>query len=863
MMVEDFDAVGVIPTDWTATVNTPAFPDPPSGVQEGWQVLNAAGVTASYGANTIYWNPLPPDNGGAFAVANDDQCNCDASNDVLTTPMFDMSQYDSLWFFFDLFNTEQWGSTGSFDYTIDGGNNWLTIALPADPADWQGLYLPLDGPFGDVQFSFVHSDGSTNGNDIWAGGLAVDSILFVGFNTPCDDIINIASCGAPQTVSLSGTGVNDWNFTSSCGWDVPGAEQLYSFTPTVTGIHTLDVTSTTAVSWLDYMYKPANLGCDTLNWICIDDVQNPGSFGMNLTAGIQYLILVDNEFVDLETQTFSITCPCTYVSQGNTPESETCGADLNGGCNTDPGPAVYEQIACGGSISGTLWADGGTRDTDWFELVVTENTDVVVDFSGGMPINVFLIDNCTDLTTLALETSAACASANLTWAVTPGTYLLAVVPTVFESYPCGSGSANLYDLTVTYCEPVVNTDPCLTSIDVWGDLNIAGGAPCNDGNGCTPTDPNFTAFGVYGSETYLLNDVQAGFDYVFSICTGVGAGNWIPEIAIVAPDGTTVDAWNGEPATGSSLTFIDQCTLGWTASQSGTYSIIINELGTAAGDAPNQIDCNTSYAVDNGNPTVSCGQNPATCPPVEPCLTSADTWADLNTAGGAPCFNGTVCEATDPDFTTNGIGVYGSETYLLDNVEAGFDYVFDMCTGVGVGSWIPEIAIVAPDGTTVDAWNGEAATGSSLTFLDQCSIGWTASQSGTYSIIINELGTAAGDAPNQVDCNTSYAVNNGNPTVECGPNPALCLTVGVGFEADRNFKLYPNPSNGTFTIEISGLTANAHLNVTDMMGRVVYQESVNIIGSFKKDFSLNVAKGTYMLQVVSESVNAVHKIEVN
>ena len=161
-----------------------------------------------------------------------------------------------------------------------------------------------------------------------------------------------------------------------------------------------------------------------------------------------------------------------------------------------------------------------------------------------------------------------------------------------------------------------------------------------------------------------------------------------------------------------------------------------------------------------------------------PCLASADTWSDLNNSGGAPCYDTatTSCVATDAGFTA--FGVYGSETYLLEGVEAGFDYVFDMCAGVGAGAWIPEIVILAPDGSTIDASNN-ASSSASVTHADQCSLAWTATQSGEYSIVINELGTAAGDAPNQSDCATSYAVDNGNPTVTCGiSNPAICGEAG-------------------------------------------------------------------------------------
>ncbi len=160
------------------------------------------------------------------------------------------------------------------------------------------------------------------------------------------------------------------------------------------------------------------------------------------------------------------------------------------------------------------------------------------------------------------------------------------------------------------------------------------------------------------------------------------------------------------------------------------------------------------------------------------CDTTASTYVDLNNAGGAPCFDGTTCVPTDPGFTTIGIGVYGSESYILDNVQAGFDYVFDMCSGVGAGSWIPEITIIAADGTTIDATNVASST-SGATHGIQCTLSWTASQSGTYTIMINEMGTSVGDAPNQVDCITTLEVDNGNPTVTCGLNPATCLSCSI------------------------------------------------------------------------------------
>jgi len=446
LLVEDFEQA-TIPTDWTQEVQTPAT----GTASDGW----AFGETSYTSAN---WDVPASIDASQFAISNDDPVDQDRSYDLLKTPILNLTHFDSAIFLYDVFYDGAWGSVAYFMLSYDAGVTWLNLPLN-DSAVWaeDGALFPStitvggnDYTFNDqMMFGFAHADGGG-----WGSGFAVDNVIIAGYNNPCDDVITIAGCDAPQTLTLAGSGTADWEFSTGCGFPTFGAEQLYSFTPSVTGVHTLDVVSSTGVSWLDYMYKPASLGCDTLNWVCLGDAQDPESYGMNLTAGIEYLILVDNEFIDSETQTFQISCPCTYSSLGGDPESETCGADLNGGCNNSPAPSTYEPIACGQSISGTLWADAGNRDTDWFELVVTENTDIVIDYSGGMPINTVLTDDCAFTTVFGEATSTACGSGNITYTATPGTYILVVAPTAFEAYPCGSG-LNDYDITVTYCTGVI------------------------------------------------------------------------------------------------------------------------------------------------------------------------------------------------------------------------------------------------------------------------------------------------------------------------------------------------------------------------------------------------------------------------
>lgn len=445
LLVEDFET-GALPAGWSRVQATGS---------DGWTFGVTSYMTGS-------WDVPASLDASQFAISNDDDCNCDMSNDQLNSPVLNLTSFDSVYFLFDRFYTAEWGSAAYFTISYDAGVTWLYLAMTEDPS-WieDGVVLPTtitvsgtDYTFNDqMMFGFLHDDGTA-----WADGFAIDNVVVAGFNNPCDDIVTIPSCSAPQTLTLGGAGVLDFFFTGPCGFNVGGQEQLYSFTPSVSGVHTLDITAATGNSWLDYMFKPASLGCDSLGWTCLIDADTLGSYPMNLTAGTEYLILVDNEFIDTETQTFSIQCPCSYTSQGNTAESEACGADVNGGCLNIPGPSTYESIACGGSVSGTLWADAGIRDLDWFELVVTENTNIDVAFSGGMPLVVAVAASCASIgTPLATEITDVCGSGSLTYAATPGTYVMAIYPLAFDQYPCGSGSNN-YDMTVTYCEVVTGID---------------------------------------------------------------------------------------------------------------------------------------------------------------------------------------------------------------------------------------------------------------------------------------------------------------------------------------------------------------------------------------------------------------------
>jgi hypothetical protein len=66
-----------------------------------------------------------------------------------------------------------------------------------------------------------------------------------------------------------------------------------------------------------------------------------------------------------------------FVQLAGIAESEACGSDANGGCNSDPD--VFEEANLGEIRTGTITWDGNTRDLDWYRYVVAADTLVRVE----------------------------------------------------------------------------------------------------------------------------------------------------------------------------------------------------------------------------------------------------------------------------------------------------------------------------------------------------------------------------------------------------------------------------------------------------------------------------------------------------
>ena len=107
---------------------------------------------------------------------------------------------------------------------------------------------------------------------------------------PCSSTPAI-SCGSVNTATVA-AGYGDYNY--SCGYTADGREQIYTFTPAVTGNYY--ISQTAGYNYIYYSYKLVSSGCNSSGWTCINGLSGViTSSAFTLTGGQAYYIRMDPE----------------------------------------------------------------------------------------------------------------------------------------------------------------------------------------------------------------------------------------------------------------------------------------------------------------------------------------------------------------------------------------------------------------------------------------------------------------------------------------------------------------------------------------------------------------------------------------
>jgi hypothetical protein len=89
----------------------------------------------------------------------------------------------------------------------------------------------------------------------------------------------------------------------------------------------------------------------------------------------------------------------------------------------------------------------------------------------------------------------------------------------------------------------------------------------------------------------------------------------------------------------------------------------------------------------------------------------------------------------------------------------------------------------------------------------------------------------------------------------------------TGSQDDQEISIYPNPSNGVFTISLSKLEAKtADLRILNVIGNEIYHETLtNTDAHFSTTVDLNklsVAKGLYYVKLETDNFSAVKRVVI-
>ncbi|WNM19812.1 reprolysin-like metallopeptidase [Flavobacterium capsici] len=83
------------------------------------------------------------------------------------------------------------------------------------------------------------------------------------------------------------------------------------------------------------------------------------------------------------------------------------------------------------------------------------------------------------------------------------------------------------------------------------------------------------------------------------------------------------------------------------------------------------------------------------------------------------------------------------------------------------------------------------------------------------------------------------------------------------FTNEKNFVIYPNPNNGTFTVQVTNLLNDVTLNVHDIRGRLILTKTIKASGLINEEVSLaNAQSGVYLITIEDGDVKTTKKIVV-
>jgi PKD repeat protein len=146
------------------------------------------------------------------------------------------------------------------------------------------------------------------------------------------------------------------------------------------------------------------------------------------------------------------------------------------------------------------------------------------------------------------------------------------------------------------------------------------------------------------------------------------------------------------------------------------------------------------------------------------------------------------------------------------------------------------------------------------TNIDAISYLWTPGGDTTASITVDGWAAGVGSHTYTVEITTTCGVADTTHTI------VFDACTGIrNVNQDVKANIFPNPSNGSFTLELNaGKATTADLSITNSLGSVVYQENnLTINNKVVKNLNLNLASGVYFLNLQTPEGKVTQKLVIS
>ena len=89
----------------------------------------------------------------------------------------------------------------------------------------------------------------------------------------------------------------------------------------------------------------------------------------------------------------------------------------------------------------------------------------------------------------------------------------------------------------------------------------------------------------------------------------------------------------------------------------------------------------------------------------------------------------------------------------------------------------------------------------------------------------------------------------------------VSMNVGIQELSNINLSVYPNPTNGNFTVNLNGINSGDYkMNIVDVLGNLVYTENLDVVGESTLIYDLDLSNGMYFISISDGSATTTQRI---